>query len=138
MVLPLVAPKMMIEGNWRRPRFDADTTDEQMQGLTSTPALRWADGGLAPLIGEFLGTERADIALESGGDGWTPRVGGQPRRQCGPRPDRRRRDPDVDRGASCRSDADGTPSPAVRLSLFGIDFGGESRSGFTAPFSWAA
>jgi len=31
-----------------------------------------------------------------------------------------------------------TPSPAVRSSLFGIEFSGESRSGFTAPFNWAA
>jgi len=31
-----------------------------------------------------------------------------------------------------------TPSPDVRSSLFGIDFAGESRSGFSAPFSWAA
>ena len=64
MVLSLVSPKLMIEGNWRAGLvFDADTTDEQMQALTKvfTGALGGPMAGLAPLIGEFLGTERADI-----------------------------------------------------------------------------
>ena len=79
--------------------------------------------GLAPLIGEFLGTERADITLESGGDGWTLRVGddaslGRQRRARAR--DRRRRDADVDLGASRRPDADGhavTAGPTPRCSV---------------------
>jgi hypothetical protein len=31
-----------------------------------------------------------------------------------------------------------TPSAQVSSSLLGIEFSGESRSGFTAPFRWAA
>jgi hypothetical protein len=30
-----------------------------------------------------------------------------------------------------------TPSSDIRSSLFGIDFSGTGRSGFTAPFSWS-
>jgi hypothetical protein len=144
MVLSLVSPKLMIEGNWRAGIvFDTDTTDEQMQGLTSvfTGALGGPMAGLAPLIGEFLGTERADISLESGKDGWTLRVGDDTRLAGdvvrGPAGD----DPVTLTAISAHPAGPTltvTPSPDVRSSLFGIDFGGESRSGFSAPFSWAA
>ena len=79
MVLSLVSPKLMVEGNWRAGLvFDADTSDDQMERLTSvfTGALGGPMAGLAPLIGEFLGAERADIELESTSDGWTLTVGG--------------------------------------------------------------
>jgi hypothetical protein len=144
MVLTLVSPKLMIEGNWRAGIvFDADTTDEQMQSLTMvfTGALGGPMAGLAPLIGEFLGTERAEISLESGSEGWRLRIGDG-----------------TDLGGSVvhAPDTDDvvtltailahpagptltvTPSPDVRSSLFGIEFAGESRSGFMAPFAWAA
>jgi hypothetical protein len=144
MVLSLVAPKLMIEGNWRAGIvFDADTTDEQMQSLTSvfTGAVGGPMAGLAPLIGEFLGTERADIALESGADGWTLRVGDDTRLAGdvvrGPAGD----DPVTLTAISAHPAGPTltiTPSPHVRSSLFGIEFAGESRSGFSAPFSWAA
>jgi hypothetical protein len=144
MVLSLVSPKLMVEGNWRAGIvFDTDTTDEQMQSLTNvfTGALGGPMAGLAPLIGEFLGTERADISLESGSDGWTLRVG-----------DDTSLAGDVVRGpagddavtlTAISTHPAGptltvTPSPAMHSSLFGIDFAGESRSGFSAPFSWAA
>ena len=97
--------------------------------------------GLAPLISEFLGAERADIRLESGSDGWTLRVGDDTRDRrlasCGPETD------DVVTLTAITAHPAGptltvTPSPEVRSSLFGIEFVGESRSGFRAPFSWAA
>jgi hypothetical protein len=31
-----------------------------------------------------------------------------------------------------------TPSAGMRSSLLGIEFSGDSRSGFSAPFNWAA
>ena len=68
MVLSLVSPKLMVEGNWRAGLvFDANTSDDQMERLTNvfTGALGGPMAGLAPLIGEFLGAERADIDLES-------------------------------------------------------------------------
>jgi len=144
MVLTLVAPKLMVEGNWRAGIvFDADTTDEQMQGLTSvfTGALGGPMAGLAPLITEFLGTERADISLESDDDGWALKVGDSTELGGsvvrGPAGD----DPVTLTSISAHPAGPTltvTPSSSVRSSLLGIEFGGDSRSGFRAPFNWAA
>ena len=144
MVLTLVSPKLMVEGNWRAGLvFDSDTTDEQMQSLTSvfTGAFGGPMAGLAPLIGEFLGAERADISLESGRNGWTLRVGDDTDLAGavvhGPAGD----EPVTLTAISAHPAGPTltvTPSPDVRSSLFGIDFSGDSRSGFTAPFNWAA
>ena len=144
MVLSLVSPKLMVEGNWRAGLvFDADTSDDQMERLTSvfTGALGGPMAGLAPLIGEFLGAERADIELESTSDGWTLTVGGETNLGgsvvLGPEAD----GPVTMTGITAHPAGPTltiTPSPAVRSSLFGIEFSGESRSGFTAPFNWAA
>ncbi|HZB42830.1 MAG TPA: DUF1326 domain-containing protein [Ilumatobacter sp.] len=144
MVLAIVSPKLMIEGNWRAGIvFDTDTTDEQMQSLTNvfTGAIGGPMAGLAPLIGEFLGTERADIRLESSSDGWTLRVGDDTQLAGtvvrGPAGD----DPVTLTAISAHPAGPTmtvTPSPDVRSSLLGIDFSGDSRSGFTAPFNWAA
>jgi hypothetical protein len=144
MVLALVAPKMMIEGNWRAGIvFDAQTTDDQMQSLTNvfTGTLGGPMAGLAPLISEFLGTERADISLESSDDGWTLRVGDETR--LGGSVIHAPETDDVVTLTAIVAHPAGptltvTPSPEVRSSLLGIEFSGESRSGFSAPFSWAA
>ena len=144
MVLGLVSPKLMIEGNWRAGLvFDEDTTDEQMSLLTSvfTGALGGPMAGLAPLIGEFLGAERADIRLESDSDGWTLHIGDDTR--LGGAVVHAPESDAVVTLTSILAHPAGptltvTPSPDVHSSLFGIEFGGESRSGFTAPFSWAA
>jgi hypothetical protein len=144
MVLALVAPKLMIEGNWRAGLlFDQDTTDEQMTQLTSvfTGALGGPMAGLAPLIGEFLGAERADISFESSADGWSLRVGGDT--NLGGSVVHAPETDDVVTLTSIFAHPAGptltvTPSPQVSSSLLGIEFSGDSRSGFTAPFRWAA
>jgi len=144
MVLTLVAPKLMIEGNWRAGLiFDTDTSDEQMSQLTSvfTGALGGPMAGLAPLIGEFLGTERADVSLESGDDGWSLRVGSDT--NLGGSVVHAPETTDVVTLTSILAHPAGptltvTPSAQVTSSLLGIEFSGESRSGFTAPFRWAA
>jgi hypothetical protein len=140
----LVTPKLMVDGNWRAGLvFDADTTDDQMESLTSvfTGAVGGPMAGLAPLIGEFLGAERADIDLESTSDGWTLTVGGATNLGgsvvLGPGAE----GPVTMTGITAHPAGPTltiTPSPAVRSSLFGIEFSGDSRSGFTAPFTWAA
>jgi hypothetical protein len=144
MVLALVAPKLMVDGNWRAGLiFDADTTDAQMQGLTDvfTGGLGGPMAGLAPLIGEFLGTERADIILESGKEGWTLRVGDDTS-LAGNVVHTPESDAVVTLTAIGAHPAGPTltvtPSPAMRSSLLGIEFSGDSRSGFSAPFTWAA
>jgi hypothetical protein len=144
MVLALVAPKQMIEGNWRAGLvFDNDTTDEQMSQLTSvfTGALGGPMAGLAPLIGEFLGAERGEISLESGDEGWSLRVGNDT--NLGGSVVHAPESDDVVTLTSILAHPAGptltvTPSAQVSSSLLGIEFSGESRSGFTAPFRWAA
>ena len=144
MVLALTAPKLMVEGNWRAGLlFDAETTDEQMDLLTRvfTGALGGPMAGLAPLIGEFLGAERADIRLESTADGWSlivadeTQLGGSVIRAAEGDP------PAALAGITTHPagpDMTITPSADVQSSLFGIEFSGDARSGFTAPFRWAA
>ena len=143
-VLAIETPKMMVDGNWRAGLiFDADTSDEQMDLLTQvfTGALGGPMAGLAPLITEFLGAERSTMTLVPGDDAWTLRVG-----------DGTALDGSVVLGPETRDAVTltgitahpagpvltVTPSGEMRSSLFGIEFSGTSRSGFTAPFTWAA
>jgi hypothetical protein len=143
-VLVANSPRMMAEGHWRVGLiFDGDTTDEQMAGLSKvfTGEVGGPFAALAPLITEVLGTERAPVRLEEDADGWHLRVG----------------DDSEFRGTAARGPegADAvtltgivvhpagptltvTPGDGVRSSLFGIDWSGDGRSGFAAPFSWAA
>jgi hypothetical protein len=72
------SPKVMTEGNWRLGVFvDEQASDEQADKLVQVfgGQLGGPMAGLAPLIGEMLGVERARI--EIGGDGLrhTVRVG---------------------------------------------------------------
>jgi hypothetical protein len=143
-VLVIKTPKLMVEGNWQAGLLvDQDATDEQIAALTKvfTGELGGPMAGLAPLIGEFLGVERAAIDLAATGNEWTLRVGadtelgGLP--ASGPA-----NDEPVDLTGIVAHPAGPTltvtPSPSVRWSLLGIDYAGDERSGFTAPFSWAA
>ena len=68
-------PKVMTEGNWRMGIFvDEQATDEQADKLVQifSGQLGGPMAGLAPLVGEMLGVERA--AIEIGDDGLTHRV----------------------------------------------------------------
>src|SRR5690348_14835114 len=63
-------PKVMTEGNWRLGLFvDDGATDEQLDKLARVfgGQLGGPMAGLAPLVGEMLGIERA--AIEVGEDG---------------------------------------------------------------------
>src|SRR5262249_22328416 len=58
------SPKVMTEGNWRLGMFvDEETSDQQMEKLTAVFGGQKGGpmAGLAPLIGEVLGVERASI-----------------------------------------------------------------------------
>jgi hypothetical protein len=143
-VLALDTPKMMVDGNWRAGLiFDADTSDEQMDLLTKvfTGAVGGPMAGLAPLITEFLGAERSPMTLESSDDGWTLRVGDgtalDGKVVLGPETT------DAVALTGITAHPAGpvltvTPSGDMHSSLFGIEFSGSARSGFTAPFNWAA
>jgi hypothetical protein len=63
-------PKVMTEGNWRIGMFvDDQASDEQMEKLTAVfgGQLGGPMAGLAPLVGEMLGAERAPIEVVDDG-----------------------------------------------------------------------
>ncbi len=64
------SPKVMTDGNWRLGVFiDENASDEQVEKLVGvfTGQLGGPMGGLAPLIGENLGVERASIEISEDG-----------------------------------------------------------------------
>lgn len=143
-VLAILTPKLMVEGNWQAGLLiDQDASDEQIELLTKvfTGQVGGPMAGLAPLITEFLGAERAPIDLDMDGDGWSLRVGDATEIGGG-----LLRGPESDEPVTLTGivahpagpTLTVTPSSSTRWSLLGIDYSGEDRSGFTAPFSWAA
>ena len=107
-----------------------------------TGAMGGPMAGLAPLIGEFLGAERADITLDVGDDGWTLTVGDDTRARRLRRPRRRRGRRAVTLTGITAHPAGPTLTitPSARDALVTVRHRvlGRARSGFTAPFSWAA
>ena len=72
-------PKVMTEGNWRVGVFiDDAASEDQFQRLVQvfSGQLGGPMAGLAPLIGEMLGVERAAIVIEDEGLRHSVRVGG--------------------------------------------------------------
>ena len=71
-------PKVMTEGNWRLGMFvDEQATDEQMEKLAAVFGGQMGGpmAGLAPLVGEMLGVQRAAIAIDDDGLRHSVRVG---------------------------------------------------------------
>ena len=137
-------PKVMTEGNWRLGVFvDDQATEEQADKLVKvfSGQLGGPMGGLAPLVGEFVGVERAPIEIHDDGVRHSVRVGdaidfeiedivpfgkedGEPVRFQGM----------FHPVASDLTIAEATRS---RINAFGIEYTG--RTGLsTAEFSWAA
>jgi hypothetical protein len=138
----LDTPPVMAEGNWRVGVFlDDAATDGQAELLGGV--LSGQMGGppamLAPLIGELLGIERARVEFSEDGRGHHIRIG-----------DGIHVDVEdyvaIDGGDPVRLENVAHPStttltvaPAtsVALSTFGLDWGREGQSGFSAPFAWS-
>jgi hypothetical protein len=137
-------PKVMTEGNWKLGVFvDENASDEQMDKLVQvfSGQLGGPMAGIAPLVGEMLGVERAAIEVNDDGVLHSVKVGdsidfeikdivpfgvetGQPVRFQGM----------FHPVASDLTIAEATRS---RISAFGIEYTG--RTGLsTAEFSWAA
>jgi hypothetical protein len=137
-------PKVMTEGNWRIGMFiDDRATDEQAEKLTQVfgGQLGGPMAGLAPLIGEMLGVERATIEVQDDGVRHSVRIGdaidfevvdivpfgvetGEPVRFTGM----------FHPVASDLTIAEATRS---RINAFGIEY--EGKAGLsTSEFSWAA
>jgi hypothetical protein len=68
----------MTEGNWKLGVFiDADSSDEQMDKLVKvfSGQLGGPMAGLAPLVGELLGVEKATIDIRDDGHRHSVRIG---------------------------------------------------------------
>ena len=72
------APKVMTEGNWRLGMFvDGDVSDEQMEKLAAVFSGQKGGPmeGIAPLVGEVLGVERAPIEVVEDGLSHSIKIG---------------------------------------------------------------
>jgi len=136
-------PKVMTDGNWRLGIvIDADASDEQAEKLGAVfgGALGGPMAGLAPLVSENLGVERAKIEFSENGLRHSLKIGdsvdfeiedivpfgvesGEPARLV---------------GLFHPANSELTVAQAMRskINAFGVSF--EGNSAFSAPFSWAA
>ena len=137
-------PKVMTDGNWRIGMFvDENATDGQLDKLTAVfgGQLGGPMEGLAPLVGEMLGVERASIEIVDDGVRHSVKIGnaidfeiedivpfgvetGEPVRLVG-----------VFHPVS--SEFNAAEATRSQISAFGIEY--EGKTGIsTAEFSWAA
>jgi len=138
------SPKVMTDGNWRLGVFvDEQATDEQADKLVKvfTGQLGGPMAGLAPLVGEMLGVERARIEVVDDGVRHSVRIGkaidfeiedvvpfgietGEPIRFTG-------------MFHPVASDMTIAEAKRSRINAFGIEY--EGKSGLSiSEFSWAA
>jgi hypothetical protein len=137
-------PKVMTEGNWRLGVFvDERATDEQLEKLVQVfgGQLGGPMAGIAPLVGEMAGVERAAIEVHDDGLRHSVRVGdaidfeiedivpfgvetGEPVRFAG-------------MFHPAGSDLTMAEATRSRINAFGIEY--EGKTGLsTSEFSWAA
>jgi len=137
-------PKLMTDGNWRLGLIvDDDASDEQAEklGAVFSGQMGGPMAGLAPLIGEVLGSERMPVEYANDGLRHRIKVGdgidvevedvvpfgsesGQPAQLT-----------NVFHPAS--STLTIAKSERGKISAFGLDFDNSGRSAFSAPFAWA-
>jgi hypothetical protein len=137
------SPKVMTEGGWRLGVLvDEDATDEQIEKLTGVFGGQKGGpmAGLAPLIGEMLGVERARFEVSEDGLTHSAKIGavidfeiedivpfgtetGQPAKLS---------------GVSHPVGSELTAAEAKRSSINAFEIQYEGKSGLSAPFSWAA
>ena len=143
-VLVLDTPRQMSEGNWRVGMFmDERATDEQAQKLGGIFSGQMGGplANLVPLISENLGMEVASIEHIDDGLRHRVKVGNAVEAEIedlvspfdpeGPLP----------KLSETRHPANSDLNPArtlsARVQALGIEFSGESKSGFSTPFSWS-
>ena len=142
--LALIAdtPKVMTEGNWRVGLFVDAASDEAADKVTAVFAgqLGGPMAGLAPLIGEMLGVERAPIEIVEEGLEHSVRIGdavdfeiedivpfgietGQPVKLTG-------------MFHPVGSELTAAEAKRSSISAFGIEY--EGKTGLSSDFAWAA
>jgi hypothetical protein len=138
----LDTPPVMSEGNWRVGVYlDDAASDRQAEqlGAVLSGQLGGPPAILGPLIGEMLGVEKVPIAYAEGGGGHHVRIGGAGDVNVEDFVAIDGHDPVRLTNVFHPSNTTLTVAPAkgARLSTFGIEWGREGQSGFSAPFSWA-
>ena len=135
-------PKVMTEGNWRVGLFVDAASDEAADKITAVFAgqLGGPMAGLAPLIGEMLGVERASIEIVEEGLEHSVRIGdavdfmvedivpfgietGEPVRLTGV-------------FHPVGSELTAAEAKRSSISAFGIEY--EGKTGLSSEFAWAA
>jgi hypothetical protein len=138
----LDTPPVMAEGNWRVGVYlDAAASDRQEEklGALLSGQLGGPPAMLVPLISEMLGVEKVPITYSDDGRGHRVRIGGAVDLGVEDFVALAGEDPVRLTNVFHPSNTTLTVAPAreAQLSTFGIDWGREGQSGFSAPFSWA-
>ena len=135
-------PKQMTDGNWKAGLFvDDAASPEQTDAITKvvTGQLGGPMAMVAPLIGEFLGVERAPIEFAENDGTHSIKIGSSIDVEV-----QDLRVPDLPGTTKLENvmhpaNTTLTVAPATRSQIegFGISFGTAGTSGFSAPVSWA-
>jgi hypothetical protein len=138
----LDTPPVMSEGNWRVGVYlDDDASDQQADqlGAVLSGQLGGPPAMLGPLIGEMLGVERAQITYDEDGRGHHARIGEATDVGVEDFVATEGGDPVKLTNVFHPSNSTLTVAPATsaHMSNFGVDWGREGQSGFSAPFSWS-
>jgi len=138
----LDTPPVMSTGNWRVGVYlDEAASDAQAEqlGAVLSGQLGGPPAMLGPFIGEMLGVEKTRIAFRD--DGRTHHVAIGDAVDLGVEDFVAIEGQDPVQLTNVLHPSNTTltvaPARAARLSTFGIDWGREGQSGFSAPFSWA-
>lgn len=139
----LDTPPVMSDGNWRVGVFlDQAANDEQAGKLGEV--IGGQAGGppamLTPLIGEILGIERLPITYQEDGRVHHLQIGDAAELTVEDFVADGLEEPVQLTNVFHPSNTTLTVAPAVsvRMSTFGVDWGRQGQSGFSAPFSWAS
>jgi hypothetical protein len=138
----LDTPPVMSEGNWRVGVFlDDDASEAQAErlGALLSGQLGGPPAMLGPLIGEMLGVQRAEISYHDDGRGHHVRIGDAADVAVEDFVAAEGMEPVALTNVLHPSNTTLTVAPAtsVRATTFGIEWGREGQSGFSAPFSWS-
>jgi len=138
----LDTPPIMAEGNWRVGVYLDDAASHgqaEQLGAVLSGQLGGPPAMLAPLISEMLGVEKVPITYSGDGRGHHVRIGDAIDLGVEDFVALAGQDPVQLTNVFHVSNTTLTVAPATgaRLSTFGLDWGREGQSGFSAPFSWA-
>lgn len=140
--LVIDSPPVMSEGGWRVGVCLDDAADDAQAGKLGAVVSGQLGGppaALAPLIGEMLGVERAPIEYAESNGNHRARIGNLVDLEVADLHVAEMAEPVQLHNVFHPSNTTLTLSPAKRATVdaFGIRYGREGESGFSAPFSWS-